>query len=142
MKLKYYLRGLGTGISFTAIVLMIIYSYRTTDSKIMDRARELGMVMSGENVKQTTTENASKNKEQNTTEAESDKEDKTTESETTGAEQNPEDSTTEPDKTEPATENTTTASEQTTESTTTAAEPDTKEEDIKIITTIFNIKSI
>ena len=48
MKIKYYLRGLGTGIIFTAIVLMIIYSYRTTDSKTMDRARELGMIMPGE----------------------------------------------------------------------------------------------
>ena len=48
MKIKYYLRGLGTGIIFTAIVLMIIYSYKTTDSKTMDRARELGMIMPGE----------------------------------------------------------------------------------------------
>lgn len=48
MKIKYYLRGLGTGIIFTAIVLMIIYSYRTTDSKTMDRARELGVIMPGE----------------------------------------------------------------------------------------------
>lgn len=53
MKIKYYLRGLGTGIIFTAIVLMIIYSYRTTDSKTIERARELGMVMPGETTKQT-----------------------------------------------------------------------------------------
>lgn len=53
MKIKYYLRGLGTGIIFTAIVLMIIYSYRTTDSKTIERARELGMVMPGETSKQT-----------------------------------------------------------------------------------------
>ena len=48
MKIKYYLRGLGTGIIFTTIVLMIIYSYRTTDSKTIERARELGMVMQSE----------------------------------------------------------------------------------------------
>lgn len=61
MKIKYYLRGLGTGIIFTAIVLMIIYSYRTTDSKTIERARELGMIMPEEASKQ-----AVKDKEKNT----------------------------------------------------------------------------
>lgn len=60
MKIKYYLRGLGTGIIFTAIVLMIIYSYRTTDSKTIDRARGLGMIMPGETTKQTVKENENK----------------------------------------------------------------------------------
>lgn len=45
MKLKYYLRGIGTGIIFTAIILTMVHSYKTTDTKIIERARELGMVM-------------------------------------------------------------------------------------------------
>ncbi len=49
MKLKYYLRGLGTGIIFTAIILTIVYSYKTTDHKVMERAKELGMVMKDDN---------------------------------------------------------------------------------------------
>lgn len=44
MKLKYYLRGLGTGILFASIVLSIAFSYRTTDSRIKEWAKELGMV--------------------------------------------------------------------------------------------------
>lgn len=48
MKLKYYLRGLGIGIIITTLVLMIAYSgYKTeiTDEEIIQRAKELGMVM-------------------------------------------------------------------------------------------------
>lgn len=48
MKLKYYLRGLGTGIIFTAIILTIIYSYKMSDSKIIDRAEDMGMVMASD----------------------------------------------------------------------------------------------
>lgn len=48
MKLKYYLRGLGTGILFASIVLTIAYSYRTTDSKIKEQAKDLGMVYPNE----------------------------------------------------------------------------------------------
>ena len=44
MKMKYYLRGLGTGILFATIVLFIAYSYRMSDSQIKERAKELGMV--------------------------------------------------------------------------------------------------
>ncbi len=48
MKLKYYLRGVGAGILFAAVILTI--SYRTTsgtqlsDAEIIKRAEELGMV--------------------------------------------------------------------------------------------------
>ena len=58
MRLKYYLRGLGTGIIFTSIILAIIYSYRTTDAKIIERAKELGMItgeVSGESELDNTT---------------------------------------------------------------------------------------
>ena len=44
MKLKYYLRGLGTGILFATIILFISYSYKMSDNQIKKRASELGMV--------------------------------------------------------------------------------------------------
>ena len=44
MKAKYFLRGLGAGILLATIVLFAVYSYRYSDSKIMQRAKELGMV--------------------------------------------------------------------------------------------------
>lgn len=47
MKLKYYLRGLGTGILFATIILFISYSYRMSDSQVKKRAEELGMVYAG-----------------------------------------------------------------------------------------------
>lgn len=49
MKLKYFLRGFGIGIIFTALILTVSYQYsnenKMTDSQIMKRAKELGMVM-------------------------------------------------------------------------------------------------
>lgn len=47
MKLKYYLRGLGMGILVSTIILMIVYHTRNhmTDSDVIKRAKELGMVM-------------------------------------------------------------------------------------------------
>ncbi|NLL93057.1 MAG: endolytic transglycosylase MltG [Clostridiales bacterium] len=44
MKLKYYLRGLGTGILFATLILFISYYYHNTDSQVKERAKELGMV--------------------------------------------------------------------------------------------------
>lgn len=46
MKLKYYFRGLGAGILFTAVVFsfIIIPKYKMTDDEIKDAAAELGMV--------------------------------------------------------------------------------------------------
>lgn len=34
MKLKYYLRGLGTGILFATLVLFISYTYHNTDAQV------------------------------------------------------------------------------------------------------------
>lgn len=52
MKLKYYLRGVGTGIILTAVILSISYhatsKSRFTDTEIMKRAEELGMVEQSE----------------------------------------------------------------------------------------------
>ena len=47
MKLKYYLRGLGIGILVTAAILTIVYLTKgsMSDSQIMKRAAQLGMVM-------------------------------------------------------------------------------------------------
>ena len=48
MKLKYYLRGAGTGVIVTTIILMILGAttgYGITDAQIIERAKKLGMVM-------------------------------------------------------------------------------------------------
>lgn len=47
MKLKYYLRGLGIGILVTTAILTIVYHTKgsMSDSQIMKRAAQLGMVM-------------------------------------------------------------------------------------------------
>lgn len=48
MKRKYYLRGIGIGIIFTAIVMSIAYNTTIkndiSDDKVIERAKELGMV--------------------------------------------------------------------------------------------------
>lgn len=56
MKFKYYLRGCGIGILCTTIILMI--SFRSdkgqmTDSQVMERTSELGMIAPGEKVPET-----------------------------------------------------------------------------------------
>lgn len=48
MKIKYFLRGLGTGIIFTVLVLFPVYSYKMSDSKIIEKAKELGMEYSSD----------------------------------------------------------------------------------------------
>lgn len=110
MKIKYYLRGLGTGIIFTAIVLMIIYSYRTTDSKTIDRARELGMVMPEETSKQTLTGDDNKTDNDSTGEKHlaDNATSNNTQEETSENFDNKEDDTTEPSTDEPDTKDTST----------------------------------
>lgn len=68
MKLKYFLRGLGIGIIFGAIIMLAAYltsgSYKLTDEEIISRAKNLGMVYESDiatsgdadNVKNTTEE--------------------------------------------------------------------------------------
>lgn len=51
MRLKYYLRGLGIGILVTTVILMIAFARSDrsmSDAEVMERARELGMVMEDE----------------------------------------------------------------------------------------------
>ena len=54
MKLKYYLRGLGTGILFATVVLLLAYSYKMSDGQIKERAKELGMVYADDAVNDNT----------------------------------------------------------------------------------------
>lgn len=48
MKLKYFLRGLGTGVIFGAIIMLVAYmtsgGYKLSDEEIIERAEKLGMV--------------------------------------------------------------------------------------------------
>lgn len=56
MKFKYYLRGCGIGILFTAIILMISFrsdKNQMTDSQVMERASELGMITPEETIPET-----------------------------------------------------------------------------------------
>lgn len=59
MKLKYYLRGLGTGIVVTALVLGISLSHgkgSMSDEEIIKRAKELGMVEEFESLEEASKE--------------------------------------------------------------------------------------
>lgn len=106
MKAKYFLRGLGAGILLATIVLFAVYSYRYSDSKIIQRAKELGMVYDSKEqdaddekpasaaVKETTAELETKGASAETT---TEPETKETQAETT----------TEPETKEPPTETTT-----------------------------------
>lgn len=56
MKFKYYLRGCGIGILFTAIILMISFrsdKNQMTDSQVMERSSELGMITPEETIPET-----------------------------------------------------------------------------------------
>lgn len=44
MKLKYFLRGLGSGIALTAVVTALTAKPQLSDAKIIERASQLGMV--------------------------------------------------------------------------------------------------
>ena len=44
MKIKYFLRGFGTGLIVATVLLFLLYSYQMSDVKVVSRAKELGMV--------------------------------------------------------------------------------------------------
>lgn len=121
MKLKYYLRGLGTGIIFTVIVLTIIFAYRNTDKKIMEKARDLGMVEKSE------LENGEKKTEDANVTASTENKVSSAEDSTSTEPQKESDSeastenTTEPSTTEPTTTEAATTEPPTTEAPTTEA---------------------
>ncbi len=118
MKLKYFLRGLGTGIVFCALIMLVAYMTsgdNISDKEIIERAENLGMVME-EDVSIINKNDSSS--EDNTG-------DITTEeysTETTTESDKTEESTTEAGKTEDDTD-TTVTSESTTEATTEEKKP-------------------
>lgn len=99
MKLKYYLRGLGTGIIITALVMGVAAGRgkgTLSDQEIKERAMELGMVEKNSRVlselaastEQETAQNSSDaDKSQNTPEGETSHSDSTSESDTLSNEQ-------------------------------------------------------
>lgn len=120
MKLKYYLRGLGTGILFATIVLFISYSYKMSDSQIKKEAEKLGMVYAGSteettgNVDDETTEGQAESGSESSQATSSSDETSTTQPTTeTDSEKN---SSTEEPTTETTTEPTTTEPPTTTQS--------------------------
>ena len=100
MKLKYYLRGLGIGVLVTTIILTIAHhaQRKMSDADIIERAKELGMVM-----EEDTLFDDSETKENQTT-----TQDPTTEQGTTQEPTTKEPVTEEPTTKEPVTEEPTT----------------------------------
>ena len=124
MKAKYFLRGLGAGILLATIVLFAVYSYRYSDSKIIQRAKELGMVYDSKEQGADDEKPASAAVKETTTELET----KEPPAETTTEPETKEPSaetTTESETKEPSAE-TTTEPEITTQPETTTAQPATK----------------
>ena len=84
MKLKYFLRGVGVGVIFGALIMLVAYlttgAGKLTDKEIIERAENLGMVMEEDTVLIGTKEDTT-----STTEAPTTKEDITTEAATTEA---------------------------------------------------------
>ena len=119
MRLKYYLRGLGTGILFATIILMISYSYKMSDKQIKEKALKLGMVYPE---KTTVTE------EIKTTDSES-------ENTTTGEENSQTETTKEEATTSKVEETTTSKVEETTTKEETTKEETTKEQTTQESTT-------
>ena len=111
MKAKYFLRGLGAGILLATIVLFAVYSYRYSDSKIIQRAKELGMVYDSKEQGADDEKPASAAVKETTTEPET--------------KEPPAETTTEPETKEPPAE-TTTEPEITTQPETTTVQPATK----------------
>lgn len=111
MKAKYFLRGLGAGILLATIVLFAVYSYRYSDSKIIQRAKELGMVYDSKEQGADDEKPASAAVKETITELET--------------KEPPAETTTEPETKEPPAE-TTTEPEITTQPETTTAQPATK----------------
>lgn len=131
MKLKYFIRGLGIGIIFATVVMMIAVSFHTNDANTIKRAKKLGMVFQDNNKNQTqdiTTEQTTTKKE----ETESSDSESTTESITT---EKTEAGTTSQDNSEKNTTSNNVETEATTESVTTKAEEITTEAETTTVNT-------
>lgn len=120
MKFKYFLRGLGVGIIFAAIVFLTAYngkpSKELSDAEIIERAKNLEMVEAEDPIKELLTTEKDKKKEEK-----KEKKDKTTEKKKTEA-------TTEEVTTMATTTEEITTTEATTEKVTTEATTETKTE--------------
>ena len=105
MKLKYYLRGLGMGILVSTVILMIVYHTKNhmTDSDVIERAKELGMVMKEDSLFDET-----ESKDEQSTTKEPSSEQSTTEQPTTEQPTTEEPTTKEPVTEEPTTKEPTT----------------------------------
>lgn len=148
MKFKYFLRGLGTGIVFSAIVCLVAFmgsdARKISDKEVIERAKELGMIEKQDSVKdmfaseQDKTEESSKNKadKEETTEGKS-TEKKTTEEKST-EKKTTEKKTTENKTTEEKTEEEKTTEDKITEEKTSEKESteDKKEDNTNQIVTI------
>lgn len=112
MKAKYFLRGLGAGILLATIVLFAVYSYRYSDSKIIQRAKELGMVYDSKEQGADDEKPVSAAVKETTTELET--------------KEPPAETTTEPETKEPSAETTTESETKEPPAETTTAQPATK----------------
>ena len=121
MKLKYYLRGLGIGIAITTLILAISYNIngRMSDSEIIRRAKELGMVMATEESDDLFNKPAGEDTTTKSPDETDDASEETTPEETTPEvtepEENESNTSEEPTTTEPATTEPTTTEPTTTE---------------------------
>ena len=142
MKLKYYLRGLGTGILFATVILFIAYAYRMSDKQIKERAKELGMVFPDKEVstsvdtttKEVASEDATdKETVENSTNSD-ETVDETVEESTLGEEtkESASDKETEESTTKEKTTEETTTKEETTEETTTKSDKPVKSYVLKV----------
>lgn len=121
MKLKYYVRGLGIGIVFATILCVVsVKGNKMSDNEIIQRARELGMVMEDEvnifeNVKELDKESDSSDvtKEDTTKDNESVPESSVSESESSSEENSSSDTTNESSESDTTQEQTTQESQQT-----------------------------
>ena len=113
MKFQYFLRGLGAGIVFAAIIFVIAYNSKGTDisdEEVIRRARNLGMIEADDQVGKLLAKED--NSEENVTTTEASTQNTTTESKTsseaTTQEKNTDEKTTEKITTEELTEEATT----------------------------------
>ena len=138
MRLKYYLRGLGTGILFATLILFISYSYHYSDAKIKEKAKELGMVES-ETYKQSLLDGTT-TVDKTTTNSDADSTTKPSDTETSGDETTSKENVTSKEETTTKKEEVTTKKEETTtkkpEVTTTKKEEITTTKKQEVTTTI------
>lgn len=134
MKLKYYLRGVGTGILFATIILLISYAYKLSDGQIKKKALELGMVYP---TQEQSSSDVADNNGQSTTSGTGNNEDESGETSSTKEPTSENDTTKEPESDEPTTEEPTTE-EPTTEKPTTEKPTSGNDSNVSCVITVTN----